>query len=143
MGLMIERARGHRKKVWLAFSVAANVGVLGVFKYFNFFDDTVTSVLAMFGMPPSINHVSLILPLGLSFHTFQSLSYIFEVYYGRYKAETHFGYYALYVMFFPQLVAGPIERPGNLLPQLREPAAFDAERVIEGGRLMLWGLFKK
>jgi D-alanyl-lipoteichoic acid acyltransferase DltB (MBOAT superfamily) len=87
--------------------------------------------------------LSLILPIGLSFHTFQSLSYVIEVYWGNYKAEHHFGIYALYVMFYPQLVAGPIERPGNLLRQFYEEHTYDDQRVMDGLKLMAWGLFKK
>ena len=87
--------------------------------------------------------VSIILPIGLSFHTFQSLSYVVEVYYGRQKAERDFVTYATYVMFFPQLVAGPIERPQNLLHQFHETAPFDYDRVTSGLKRMAWGFFKK
>jgi D-alanyl-lipoteichoic acid acyltransferase DltB (MBOAT superfamily) len=87
--------------------------------------------------------LSLILPIGLSFHTFQSLSYVIEVYRGNFKAEHHFGIYALYVMFYPQLVAGPIERPGNLLRQFYEEHTYDDQRVMNGLKLMVWGFFKK
>src|SRR5207342_261763 len=83
------------------------------------------------------------LPIGLSFHTFQSLSYVIEVYRGNYKAEKHFGIYALYVMFFPQLVAGPIERPQNMLHQFHEKKIFSAENAVSGLRLILWGMIKK
>jgi D-alanyl-lipoteichoic acid acyltransferase DltB (MBOAT superfamily) len=91
----------------------------------------------------SLESLSLILPIGLSFHTFQSLSYVIEVYRGNYKAEHHFGIYALYVMFYPQLVAGPIERPGNLLPQFYAKHVYDDQRVMDGLKLMVWGFFKK
>ena len=87
--------------------------------------------------------LGLVLPIGLSFHTFQSLSYVIEVYRGHQKAERHFGIYALYVMFYPQLVAGPIERPQNLLHQFREKHYFDYDRVTDGLKLMAWGMFKK
>lgn len=87
--------------------------------------------------------LKLLLPIGLSFHTFQSLSYVIEVYRGHQKAERNFGIYALYVMFYPQLVAGPIERPKNLLHQFYEEHYFDYQRVVDGLKLMLWGLFKK
>jgi D-alanyl-lipoteichoic acid acyltransferase DltB (MBOAT superfamily) len=90
-----------------------------------------------------IQILTLIMPIGLSFHTFQSLSYVIEVYRGNYKAEHHFGIYALYVMFYPQLVAGPIERPGNLIHQFYEKHTFDDQRVIDGLKLMVWGFFKK
>src|SRR5256885_10890819 len=85
----------------------------------------------------------MILPVGLSFHTFQSMAYTMEVYRGRHPAERHLGIYALYVMFYPQLVAGPIERPQNLLPQFRQEHHFSAERVARGLKLMAWGFLKK
>src|SRR5258706_14340648 len=84
-----------------------------------------------------------ILPIGLSFHTFQAMSYTIEVYRGNQKAERHFGIYALYVMFYPQLVAGPIERPQNLLHQFREEHFFEYDNAREGLKMMLWGFFKK
>jgi D-alanyl-lipoteichoic acid acyltransferase DltB (MBOAT superfamily) len=90
-----------------------------------------------------IGILNIILPIGLSFHTFQSLSYVIEVYRGKQKAERHFGIYALYVMFYPQLVAGPIERPQNLLHQFYEKHVFDYQRVTNGLKLMAWGMFKK
>jgi D-alanyl-lipoteichoic acid acyltransferase DltB (MBOAT superfamily) len=88
-------------------------------------------------------YLSILLPIGLSFHTFQAMSYTIEVYRGNQKAEKHFGIYSLYVMFYPQLVAGPIERPQNLLSQFRKKYDFDYDRVTDGLRLMAWGLFKK
>ena len=91
----------------------------------------------------SLPLLSILLPIGLSFHTFQAMSYTIEVYKGNQKAERHLGIYALYVMFYPQLVAGPIERPQNLLPQFREVHVFEYSRVAAGLRLMLWGFFKK
>lgn len=119
----------RRKRHWLWISIAANVGTLFVFKYFNFFTDT--------------HFFTLLLPLGLSFHTFQSLSYVIEVYRGKVKAERHFGIYALYVMFFPQLVAGPIERPAHMLPQFVEVHVFSYPRAVLGAERMIWGFFKK
>ncbi|NTU74239.1 MBOAT family protein, partial [Candidatus Roizmanbacteria bacterium] len=100
-------------------------------------------VFDSFGVHNTIPHLSILLPIGLSFHTFQSLSYTFEVYYGRHQAERNFGIFALYVMFYPQLVAGPIERPQNLLDQFSIEHKFDYEQVTDGLRLMLWGFFKK
>src|SRR5438477_2860426 len=95
------------------------------------------------GYKNPIPSLSILLPIGLSFHTFQAMSYTIEVYRGNQLAERHFGIYSLYVMFYPQLVAGPIERPQNLLHQFREEKIFDYERVVEGLQLMFWGLFKK
>ncbi len=143
LGLRMERTRGKMRTYLLLVSVLANIGTLFLFKYFNFFNDNLSVLAQWLHWNYSSAALHLILPLGLSFHVFQSLSYIIEVYYGRQKAERHLGIYALYVMFFPQLVAGPIERPQHLLPQLREPHAFDGPRVLDGLKLMLWGFFKK
>ena len=134
----------RRKKLYLACSLVANIGVLAVFKYYNFFLDNLnTSSMAIFGHYVPFHYLTILLPIGLSFHTFQAMSYTFEVYYGRQKAERHFGIYALYVMFYPQLVAGPIERPQNVLPQLKQPHSFEYSNVRDGLIMMLWGLFKK
>jgi alginate O-acetyltransferase complex protein AlgI len=142
-GLLIERAEGRRRKLLLVCSIVANVGVLAFFKYFNFLNDNIAALARFIGWNYSISTLSIILPIGLSFHTFQAMSYTIEVYRGRQPAERHFGIYALYVMFYPQLVAGPIERPQNLLHQFREYHAFDYDRVTSGLKLMAWGLFKK
>ena len=143
-GILIERSEGRRRKRWLLASIFANVGVLAVFKYYNFLNESLRGALDAAGLalpvPPLL---SILLPIGLSFHVFQSLSYTIEVYRGRYPAERHLGVFALYVMFYPQLVAGPIERPQNLLHQFRERHAFDYARVVAGLQLMLWGFFKK
>jgi alginate O-acetyltransferase complex protein AlgI len=135
---MIEKA-GHRKKLFLIISLIANIGVLAIFKYFNFLAININEV-ADKNLIPLLN---IILPIGLSFHTFQAMSYTIEVYRGHQKAERHFGIYALYVMFYPQLVAGPIERPQNILPQLKAEHKFSMDNLYSGLRLMLWGLFKK
>ncbi len=144
-GIYLEdTAEPLRKKFYLACSIVANVGVLAIFKYYNFFLDNaneLSSVLS--GHPTALKYLGIALPIGLSFHTFQAMSYTFEVYYGRQKAERHFGIYALYVMFYPQLVAGPIERPQNVLHQFYEKKYFEYGRVSEGLKMMLWGLFKK
>lgn len=142
-GIYIENAQGKRRKLFLIFSLIANIGVLGVFKYYNFLNENITSLLHGFGWTNPIPYLSILLPIGLSFHTFQAMSYTIEVYRGHQKAERHFGIYSLYVMFYPQLVAGPIERPQNLLHQFREKFDFDYERVTSGLRLIAWGLFKK
>ncbi|RTQ53283.1 MBOAT family protein [Hymenobacter gummosus] len=142
-GLLIEGAQGPRRRLYLALSLGANLGVLGVFKYYNFFAGTANALLHWGGSPAALPLLSLLLPIGLSFHTFQAMSYTIEVYRGRQRAERHFGLYALYVLFYPQLVAGPIERPQNMLPQFRQRQYFDYDRVVSGLRLMAWGLFKK
>lgn len=133
-----------RKKFFLGLSILANVGVLAVFKYYNFFLDNLNDTASILqGHPTALRYLGIALPIGLSFHTFQAMSYTFEVYYGRQKAERHFGIYALYVMFYPQLVAGPIERPQNILHQFHEKQQFDFTKLTEGLQQMLWGFFKK
>jgi alginate O-acetyltransferase complex protein AlgI len=141
--LLIERSEGGKRKGYLIGSIISTCTVLFVFKYFNFFNANLAAVAHFFRWNYPVEVLSLILPIGLSFHTFQSLSYVIEVYRRNFKAERHFGIYALYVMFYPQLVAGPIERPGNLIHQFYEPHLFDYQRVIDGLKLMLWGFFKK
>ncbi len=142
-GILIESAAGKSRKMFLVMSLAANIGVLSVFKYYNFFNENLTQAAHFLNVDYALPALSILLPVGLSFHTFQAMSYTIEVYRGRQKAERHFGIYALYVMFYPQLVAGPIERPQNLLPQFYERHEFDARRVSDGLKLMLWGMFKK
>jgi len=142
-GRYIENADGKRRKLFLIFSLVANIGVLAIFKYYNFLNHNFSFLMHGFGLSNPIPYLSILLPIGLSFHTFQAMSYNIEVYRGRQKAEKHFGIYSLYVMFYPQLVAGPIERPQNLLHQFREKYDFEYERVVDGLKLMLWGLFKK
>ncbi len=142
-GIYIEKTVGKRKKLFLIASLIANIGVLAVFKYYNFLNEYLSLLLKGFSFSNPIPYLSILLPIGLSFHTFQAMSYTIEVYRGRQKAERNFGIYALYVMFYPQLVAGPIERPQNLLSQFYEKHTFDYQRVVEGLKLMLWGLFKK
>lgn len=141
--IQIEKSSGHRKKYFLVMSILSTCFILFVFKYFNFFNANIAYIAHIIHWNYSIESLSLILPIGLSFHTFQSLSYVIEVYRGRQKAEKHFGIYSLYVMFYPQLVAGPIERPQNLLHQFYERHKFEFRRVADGLKLMLWGLFKK
>ncbi len=142
-GILIEKSSGKRRKLFLIFSLIANIGVLAVFKYYNFFNYNFSVLLHGFDLSNPIPFLSILLPIGLSFHTFQAMSYTIEIYRGNQKAEKHFGIYSLYVMFYPQLVAGPIERPQNLLHQFRENHDFDYDRIISGLRLMAWGLFKK
>jgi len=142
-GILIENAVGKKRKHFLWLSLAANIGVLAFFKYYNFFNENLTEILSVSGTKNPIPYLNIILPIGLSFHTFQAMSYTIEVYRNHQKAERHFGIYALYVLFYPQLVAGPIERPQNLLHQFREKHFFEYNRVVDGLKLMAWGLFKK
>lgn len=142
-GIFIERSAGSKRKYFLLASLFANIGVLCIFKYYNFINDNITALLGWMHFKNPVPYLSVLLPLGLSFHTFQAISYTMEVYRGNQQAERHFGIYALYVMFYPQLVAGPIERPQNLLHQFYEKHVFDYQRVSDGLKLMLWGFFKK
>jgi D-alanyl-lipoteichoic acid acyltransferase DltB (MBOAT superfamily) len=143
-GILIEGSNNPRKrKMFLILSLVANIGVLAVFKYYNFFNENITGLCSLLGYNNPIPYLNMLLPIGLSFHTFQAMSYTIEVYRGNQRAERHFGIYALYVMFYPQLVAGPIERPQNMLHQFHEVKQLIPENVYSGLRLMLWGMFKK
>lgn len=143
-GIQLERIRNPKKrKYFLIGSLVANIGILVIFKYYNFLNSNITTVLDAFNTHNPIPVMSIILPIGLSFHTFQAMSYTIEVYRGNQKAEKHFGVYSLYVMYYPQLVAGPIERPQNVLHQFKENHKPDYERIRSGLMQMLWGLFKK
>lgn len=142
--LLIERASTRStKKAWLVASIVANVGVLAIFKYYTFLNDNLSSLFGFGNNENLFPALEILLPVGLSFHTFQAMSYTIEVYRGNQRAEKHFGIYSLYVMFFPQLVAGPIERPSELLPQFRMKFNFDYDRISQGLNRMLWGFFKK
>ena len=143
MAIWIEEAPGIKKKHFLIVSIFATCIALFVFKYFNFFSANCQVLAHLIRWNYPIGALQIVLPLGLSFHTFQSLAYVIEVYRGRQKAERHLGVYALYVMFYPQLVAGPIERPGNLLHQFYQKHSVNYERIVGGLKLMVWGLFKK
>ena len=142
-GIGIEAVQGNRKRWLLIASILANSGMLAFFKYFNFANENLAALANFIGWNYPIENLEIILPIGLSFHTFQSLSYTIEVYRGNQKAERHFGYLALYVLFYPQLVAGPIERPQNILHQLHEEHRFEYQRVTDGLKWMAWGMFKK
>lgn len=142
-GIMIEGAPAHKKKRFLILSIVANIGVLSVFKYYNFFIDNMNALLDSFNIQHSMPLLNILLPIGLSFHTFQAISYTIEVYRGNQKAERHLGIYALYVMYYPQLVAGPIERPQNIIDQFYKKHDFEYNRVVSGLKLMAWGMFKK
>src|SRR6478735_4010845 len=142
-GIYLERTEGSARLYLLWISIVATCAILFVFKYFYFFTDSFIGMVGLFGWKLTGPTIHIILPIGLSFHTFQSLSYVVEVYRGKQKAEKSFLVYATYVMFFPQLVAGPIERPQNLLHQFYEKHDFDYDRVTSGLKRMAWGFFKK
>ncbi len=135
--------QASQRRLLLLCSIAANLGVLIVFKYFNLFSAAASEVAAMLGIPLEARWLHLALPVGISFYTFQSMAYTIDVYRGRLPACQKLVTFALYVAFFPQLVAGPIERATNMLPQFKRKLSVDYDRVVDGLRLMLWGLFKK
>ena len=160
-GIWIEKSPDQKqKKLLLVISLISNIGILAFFKYYDFLQDSVNNVLATLHVRPLVPEFTrivpapiaewittgsgkLLLPIGLSFHTFQAMSYTIEVYRGNQNAERHFGIYALYVMFYPQLVAGPIERPQNMLFQFRTYFKYDFEQVKHGLMQMAFGFFKK
>lgn len=142
-GLQIARSKGRSRKSWLILSIIANVGVLAFFKYFNFLLGNIEPLIHWISPGTATPILNIVLPIGLSFHTFQAMSYTIEVYRGNQPPEKDFLTYALYVMFYPQLVAGPIERPQNVLPQLHRFQQYDRNNVREGLARMLWGFFKK
>jgi len=142
--LEIDRsATRKRRRAFLFLSLFTSLGMLFLFKYFNFVNDNLSHLFHRFNMMYEVPSFKLLLPIGISFYTFQSLSYTIDVYRGTVRPEKHLGYFSLYVIFFPQLVAGPIERPGNLIPQLREKHRFSYDNFTNGLKLMAWGFFKK
>jgi alginate O-acetyltransferase complex protein AlgI len=144
LGLSMEKQEDSTKrKALLWTSIIVNLGFLGVFKYYNFFIDNFTTAFTFFGGEIQSNTLNLILPVGISFYTFQTLSYTIDVYRRKLEPTRDFISFAAYVSFFPQLVAGPIERATNLLPQFNSPRSFDYSRAVDGLRQILWGLFKK
>lgn len=141
-GLKME-TEPKRKKIWFWLSIIINLGFLGVFKYYNFFADSFAFALSNFGFTVNPLMLNVVLPVGISFYTFHGLSYVIDIYYDRIKAERNFTDYALFVSFFPLLVAGPIERATHLLPQIKKQRVFEYAKAVDGMRQILWGLFKK
>jgi alginate O-acetyltransferase complex protein AlgI len=131
------------RKFLLWISITINLGLLGFFKYFNFFIDNFVQAFSFFGVPLHPNTLNIILPVGISFYTFQTLSYTIDVYKGKLEPANNFVSFAAFVSFFPQLVAGPIERAKNLLPQFYTKCVFNYNQAVDGLRQILWGLFKK
>lgn len=142
-GLQIARSTGKNRKMWLILSIIANVGILAYYKYFNFLLDNLGALIHIQFPDYQLPYLEILLPIGLSFHTFQAMSYTIEVYRGNQPPERNFIVYALYVMFYPQLVAGPIERPQNVLHQFHEYKKYNWDNIKEGLARMFWGLFKK
>jgi len=144
LGLQIDKATAKsKKKVFVAISLFVNLGLLLTFKYYNFFIDNFMELSNMLGFTPNINSIKVILPVGISFYTFQTLSYTIDIYRGTLKPSNSIVNFFTYVAFFPQLVAGPIERASRLLPQIEKPRFFDYKESKDGLRQILWGLFKK
>lgn len=133
----------QKKKVLITFTLVASLGCLFFFKYFNFASKSIADLLNLCTLKVHPVTLNLLLPVGISFYTFQTLGYVIDVYRGEVKAEHHFGKYATFIAFFPQLVAGPIERTKNLLPQITGEHKFDYNKAAAGLRLMAWGFFKK
>ena len=143
-GLQIEKSKNKKTATfWLVLSIAINLGFLGFFKYYNFFVDSFAEMIAGFGLTVHPWTLMIILPIGISFYTFHGLSYIIDVYKKKIPAEKNFIEYALFVSYFPLLVAGPIERATHLLPQVKKVRVFNYEQASDGVRQILWGLFKK
>ena len=144
-GILVGKNAGNKKKqkTFLISSLIINFAILFVFKYYNFINDSVFAILNKFGIQWHVPGLKVLLPVGISFYTFQAVGYSIDVYKGKLEPEKNFGIYALFVSFFPQLVAGPIERPLNMLHQFYEEHRFDIENVVAGMKMMLWGFFKK
>jgi len=141
--LMSRSAKDRSRKIWLALSVCNNLSLLSLFKYAGFVTDNVNALLAWTGVPYDLPAPGVLLPVGISFYTFQSMSYTIDYYRGRIARESNIIRYATFVSLFPQLVAGPIERAKNLLPQLRSPSRIGVSDVTDGLSLFVVGLFKK
>jgi len=143
-GQMIAKAEDNElKKTWMLLGIILNVGILILFRYMNFFFDSITAAAAAAGYQWTFRGIELLFPIGISFYTFQVISYLLDVYSGKVKAEINFAHYALYVSFFPQLLIGPIERYNHLKPQLLNPKPFEYQDFVDSIVRIGWGLFKK
>ena len=142
-GFGVANANRGKAKLFLLFSVLNNVGILFLFKYYDFFAHELQFLFNLIGLRTSSVYLQFILPVGISFYTFHGMSYVFDIYQQKQKPVANFVDYALFVSFFPLLVAGPIERANHLLPQIREARSFRYSQAVDGCKLILWGLFKK
>ena len=143
-GIAVDRiVNVHRRKLFVILSMALNLGMLGYFKYYNFFAESLQVALTRAGMHVTLSQLNLVLPIGISFYTFQSMSYVIDVYRKDIKPTRNFIEFAAFVSFFPHLVAGPIMRPTTLLPQIEKKRRFDLQQVYQGFYLIFWGLTKK
>lgn len=144
VGIGLSKTENRKtRRILLLLSIAINLGFLGIFKYYNFFLDNFVSAFSFFGSTIQANSLNIVLPVGISFYTFQTLSYSIDVYKKKLDPTTDFIAFSAFVSFFPQLVAGPIERATNLLPQFYLRRTFDYAKAVDGMRQILWGLFKK
>jgi D-alanyl-lipoteichoic acid acyltransferase DltB (MBOAT superfamily) len=144
LGLLVDSAQSQRRRrLYVVASASANLGLLGFFKYYGFFVTQAAELLQSFGFDPHIHVLRVVLPIGISFYTFQSLGYVVDVYRRKLPAERNLLNYAVFVAFFPQLVAGPIERATNLLAQVKRERVWSTAGLESGLMLMAWGLFKK
>jgi D-alanyl-lipoteichoic acid acyltransferase DltB (MBOAT superfamily) len=144
VGVRLSKERDEwKRKLLLWISIIVNLGFLGFFKYYNFFLDNFINIFSFFGKEINANSLNIILPVGISFYTFQTLSYTIDVYNKKLEPTKDFIAFSAFVSFFPQLVAGPIERASNLLPQFYKKRTFDYKKAVDGLRQILWGLFKK
>lgn len=133
----ISNSKAKKKIFFLCLSIFTNIGLLFAFKYLNFFSNSVRELFKTFSIPFSPITLKILLPVGLSFYTFQALGYTIDVYNGKIKPEKHLGIFALFISYFPQLVAGPIERAKNFIPQFHQKQYFDYKRATDGLKLML------
>ena len=146
LAILIEKSKttgSTRPKVYLVIGIAYPIILLLLFKYLNFFNQTINHIARLLNLNYPENILKIIIPLGISYYTFHIISYLVDVYRGIQKAERHFGIFSLYILFFPKIVAGPIERAQNLIPQFYEEKKFDYARIKDGLLLFAWGLFKK
>jgi D-alanyl-lipoteichoic acid acyltransferase DltB (MBOAT superfamily) len=143
-GIKIYQEKIQKKRLfWLWLSISINLGILGFFKYYNFFAASFSDALLLFGLKANIEILQILLPIGISFYTFHGLSYVIDLYRNKIKPERNIINYAVFVSFFPLLVAGPIERASHLLPQINNKRIFRYSFITDGLRQILWGLFKK
>ncbi len=143
-GLRIDNTTEQNiRRLYLVISICANLTILGFFKYFNFFADSLHDFLAVWGVSFNPFFIDVVLPVGISFYTFKSMSYTLDVYRKEIRATRSLPEYALFVAFFPQLLAGPIERAKDLLSQIGSPGKYDLENIYQGAFLIFWGLFQK
>jgi len=138
-----ESTEAHIRKRFLLLSIFINLSILGFFKYFGFFTSSMADLFSLFGLPMQPHFLKVILPVGISFYTFQTMSYTIDIYRKQMKPTSNFLDFALFVAFFPQLVAGPIERARHLLPQILSPRKLSLDKFYEGCYLIFWGLFLK